>query len=180
MESSRADGPPFSPDGDAASDRAAACGEDRPVRASAAAAVVAWIALWAFAQSRASALGAPWPRAGTMACAAVLAFLAAEAATGCACTEARMAPPLATPALLLSIHWSTLTVMRRACRGLPESDAGISDAAVPFAVATVAGGAALLVQPSFGAGFCLSSARRALVHLSVGSWMAHASLSMAA
>ena len=153
------------------------CRDDDSVRAPAILAAVGWIALCAYARSAATSRGLPWPSAGSAACTLVLLFLMGEAATACACAEEshKLYAPLATPALLLSMHWTTSTVMRRAAGGGDAS--GIAEVAVPFALATIGGGALLLVEPSFGS-MCRSAARRAIVHFAVGAWVTHAALSI--
>ena len=66
----------------------------------------------------------------------------------------------------------------RACAGQPQK-AGIADAAVPFVIATLAGGAMLLLQPSLG-GECASATRRGTLHIAVGSFLTHMATSLSA
>ena len=55
----------------------------------------------------------------------------------------------------------------------------IADAAVPFVIATLAGGAMLLLQPSLG-GECASATRRGTLHIAVGSFLTHMATSLSA
>ena len=144
--------------------------DDADVRWPSLAAAVLWVVVFAVALRRARE-GLPLATWGVGI--AVLAMLLYEARAGCCAAEAYRPPMLATPALLLSIHWSTSTAVRRAA---PKAPGGISDDAVPFAIATIMGGAAMLLQPavlSERQRSCAMAARRGLLSVSVGSFFAH-------
>lgn len=146
----------------------ASCPTDAAARWPAALALVAWVALFAYADDRANGLPAAARAVG-----AGVALVLLEDARNARCDrERRFAPSLATPALLLSIFWSTSPAMRR----LARTEDGISDAALPFVAATLAGASALLMQPAWP-GACASATRRAITNASVGAFLAHAATS---
>ena len=139
------------------------------------ASVAAWVALVAYAHSR-----EPLPNAGLATAAAVFALMAWDAMGACCARESARPALLATPAVLMTLHWSTSTAMRRCAPALDNPQkAGIADAAVPFVIATLAGGAMLLLQPSLG-GECASATRRGTLHIAVGSFLTHMATSLSA
>jgi len=91
---------------------------------------------------------------------------------------------LCTPAILLSLHWSTLTALSRLA---PQHQSGIAEEAKPFVALTLLAGIAMLLAPpdapeededegdSPGA---LQRARPALAYLGVGAFAMHVAITL--
>ena len=87
---------------------------------------------------------------------------------------------LCTPAILLSLHWSTLTALSRLA---PDHRSGIADEAKPFVALTLLSGIAMLLAPpdapeepeddERGPPGATQRSRAALAYLGVGAFAMH-------
>jgi hypothetical protein len=126
------------------------------------AAIAAWMAMAAFVPSNNATAWMVW--------AAVLAIIYHETSQE---GGPRRRPMMCTPAILLSIHWSTHTALTRLA---PQHKSGIAPKALPFVALTVACGSLMLVLPTDKEGAVLHST---LAYIGVGSFAMHACITVA-